>query len=177
MKMLILHSPSVDEGKGLVDRVCNTGHTEEAATSPTDSSLSCHTMRRLGANKNMLVQAAREAAGTMGTADHAAAAAGCTPLHRLHSQSFTGSPYYYHHATSPNISSAPRRGMGMRMLRECTHNLPRSKPHLDAVVGLAGPIPGDQTGVHCDHRRGHRCTPGRVGLVSPAASKHLMCIS
>ncbi len=63
------------------------------------------------------------------------------------------------------------------MLRECTHNLPRSKPHLYAVVGPAAPIPGDQIGIHCDHRRDHRCTPGTVGLVSPAASKHLMCIS
>ena len=28
MKMLILHSPSVDEGKSLVDRFCNTGQTK-----------------------------------------------------------------------------------------------------------------------------------------------------
>ena len=29
MKVLILHSPSVDEGKGLVNRLCNTMHVGE----------------------------------------------------------------------------------------------------------------------------------------------------
>ncbi len=65
MKMLILHSPSVDEGKGLVNRVCNTRHIEEAETSSTDISFLSHVTQR--AQQKHAGLAAREAA-ELGTA-------------------------------------------------------------------------------------------------------------